>query len=574
MVYAQVRERYFYDPDKAKNHLYMFRFDDDDFDWSSENVVLIPSKDPNKIPFYDPNGNPTVDPNLYYDPNVDTLYVINIDVNGLTIPDLTASRLAATDVNKTLVSVTDFTNWIAGTSNQITVTDDTDGTLTLSTPQDIHTGASPTFTDLTLSGYLDIEEIVEPSTPAADTLRLYVEDIQGYSFFKYLDSGGMKREVLRDSMILVYNNTGSQILANRVVYASGSFNNFPTVALAKSNSTSTMPAIGVTIENINDTSYGRVMQVGLLENIDTSALSVGDILYVHDTIAGLVRITPPVTPALTQEVGTVLVDNASTGAIQIIARGQSGDEYGTAQNDFYIGDGTAGSKALHFNAVTDASIIWDETKFDLTASPLQTTGVITAGGLTATNTIDEFSTDGTLADNSDSAVPTEKAVKTYVDAAAGSLTQEEVEDYVGGMLDGTETFISVTYQDAAGNIDFVVPVKNEDNMTSDSDTHLATQQSIKAYVDAQSGSGEFSPLILAELSADPDKPTEGKAKIWMSDGTGTGDDGDVIIAATAGGTTKRAILWDFSAASEWIDFLLLEGGDILLLEGGDKLILE
>ena len=65
------------------------------------------------------------------------------------------------------------------------------------------------------------------------------------------------------------------------------------------------------------------------------------------------------------------------------------------------------------------------------------------------------------------------------------LTQEQVEDFVGGMLDGTETFITVDYDDTNGNIDFVVPVKDEDNMASDSASHLATQQSIKAYVDAQ-----------------------------------------------------------------------------------------
>lgn len=38
-----------------------------------------------------------------------------------------------------------------------------------------------------------------------------------------------------------------------------------------------------------------------------------------------------------------------------------------------------------------------------------------------------------------------------------TLTQEQVEDYVGGMLTGnTETLITVTYQDADGTIDFVV----------------------------------------------------------------------------------------------------------------------
>ena len=65
-------------------------------------------------------------------------------------------------------------------------------------------------------------------------------------------------------------------------------------------------------------------------------------------------------------------------------------------------------------------------------------------------------------------------------------TQEEIEDFVGGMVTGnTETFISVTYEDGDGTLDFVVPVKDEDNMVSNSASHLATQQSIKAYVDTE-----------------------------------------------------------------------------------------
>ena len=42
-------------------------------------------------------------------------------------------------------------------------------------------------------------------------------------------------------------------------------------------------------------------------------------------------------------------------------------------------------------------------------------------------------------------------------AATGTqLTAEQVEDMVGGMLDGTETGISVSYDDANGNLDFVI----------------------------------------------------------------------------------------------------------------------
>lgn len=46
---------------------------------------------------------------------------------------------------------TDLVTWVAGTTNQVTVTDDADGTITLSLPQNIHTGATPTFATLTLS---------------------------------------------------------------------------------------------------------------------------------------------------------------------------------------------------------------------------------------------------------------------------------------------------------------------------------------------------------------------------------------------------------------------------------------
>jgi len=98
-------------------------------------------------------------------------------------------------------------------------------------------------------------------------------------------------------------------------------------------------------------------------------------------------------------------------------------------------------------------------------------------------------------------------VSWAADGGSGSsLTEEEVEDFVGGMVTGnTETFITVTYEDSDGTLDFVVPVKDEDNMASDSATHLATQQSIKAYVDANAGGGSTSVAAIsanATISSD------------------------------------------------------------------------
>lgn len=64
---------------------------------------------------------------------------------------------------------------------------------------------------------------------------------------------------------------------------------------------------------------------------------------------------------------------------------------------------------------------------------------------------------------------------------------------------------------------------------------------------AQALNRNYELLTLEEKSADPDDPDEGKAVIWMSDGTGAGDDGDLMCKITAGGATKTGTLVDFSA---------------------------
>lgn len=67
-------------------------------------------------------------------------------VASLQVGNLTPNRLVQSDGSKVLASVADLSDWVAGTANQITVTDDGDGTVTLSL------AASLTLTDLTLSG--------------------------------------------------------------------------------------------------------------------------------------------------------------------------------------------------------------------------------------------------------------------------------------------------------------------------------------------------------------------------------------------------------------------------------------
>jgi len=151
-----------------------------------------------------------------------------------------------------------------------------------------------------------------------------------------------------------------------------------------------------------------------------------------------------------------------------------------------------------------------------------------------------------------------------------TLTDEQVQDIVGAMLTGnTETGITVTYQDGDGTIDFSVAsqtdenfttadhtkldgiealadvtdatnvdaagavmnsdtstasmsfVVDEDTMTSNSNTKVPTQQSVKAYVDANSGGGGSG---IASVAADTTPQLGGDLDV----------DGNDIVSASNG----------------------------------------
>jgi hypothetical protein len=180
--------------------------------------------------------------------------------------------------------------------------------------------------------FVDKIEISEPATPPSNILRLFVEDFKGFSFYKYLDDTGMKRQLVRDSVFVVKNVRGTTIAANRLVYATGSEDNVPTIDLADASNISKLPSIGVTLESMANGSFGRVMQIGLLENVNTNNFNEGDVLYVSASTPGTPTATPPLIPNLTQEIGTVLVKSTTAGQIQIISRALTGDELGTINN--------------------------------------------------------------------------------------------------------------------------------------------------------------------------------------------------------------------------------------------------
>ena len=228
---------------------------------------------------------------------------------------------------------------------------------------------SGNFTTTGMGQFAWIDKLAQSigTTPAPpnNTLRLYVEDFKNFSVYKYQDSGGMVRELIRDSVFIVKRVAASNVSKMSAVYACASTGDgVPVICLAKANSITTMPVIGITIENITSGSYGRIMQVGLLENLDTSSWATGDILYLSPTTFGGLTNVQPVTPNLTQEVGTVLVSSATIGKIQVLVKSLTGNEFGTINNFNVVGNVSAnyfkGNGSLLTDiAVTEQDLAWN-----------------------------------------------------------------------------------------------------------------------------------------------------------------------------------------------------------------------
>ena len=131
------------------------------------------------------------------------------------------------------------------------------------------------------------------------------------------------------------------------------------------------------------------------------------------------------------------------------------------------------------------------------------------------------------------------------DGTANIDLSEVVQDTAGGMFSSnTETFITATYQDADGTVDLVVPVLDEDDLSSDSASHLVTQQSVKAYIDAQvaaSGSGDITAVTFQTDSGSGSKASDtgGSADFSLlgGDGIGITNSGTTITAAVAAAQT-------------------------------------
>lgn len=141
-----------------------------------------------------------------------------------------------------------------------------------------------------------------------------------------MGGGNVNLQIGQETLIYVYNNTGSTITDGQVVYVTGSQGQRLKVGLAQANSDSTSATIlGMVTESIADNSSGFVTTQGMVNQINTSGFADGALIYLSPTTPGAWTATKPQAPQHLVQVGYV-VKGGSSGAGSIYIHPQNGYE--------------------------------------------------------------------------------------------------------------------------------------------------------------------------------------------------------------------------------------------------------
>lgn len=256
---------------------------------------------------------------------------------------------------------------------------------------------------------------VPVATPLTVEGSIYYDDTNRCPVYKN-DEPDVTHKIGQQNWVRVYNNSGSTIVAGRLVYISGKedVENRPTVALAIASAAGTSAVLGMSLHAIENSTFGWVTQFGEVQNIDTSGFSDGAAVWLSASTPGALTATRPQPPNLAVFVGYVLDSHATTGNILFTT---------------VVDTGAAQISTFGATLVDDASAAAARTTLGVViGTDVQAFSSVLANTTASFTTSDETKLDGieALADVTDTANVT----------AAGALMDSEV-----ASLSGVKTLV-------------------------------------------------------------------------------------------------------------------------------------
>lgn len=418
----------------------------------------------------------------------------------------------------------------------------------------LRTDAPLTYTDggdfVTLGLNASLDDLSDVTISGiADKQILRYDSVSGDFFNEYDDY-----EVRR-----IKAATGVTISKGEAVYISGAHNaNVAEVGLAKADSASTMPAIGIAAEDLNPGEEGVAVSFGRASGVAAN-YTAGDTLYVSAATAGAVTNVSPTGASLIQNVGVLFSAHATNASVAVTGVGRVNAVPNITSANFWVGNasGVATPVALSGDATMDNAGVLSLAADSVGDNQIDYTAVTLADFTNDAGFITALSTD-TLTNKSGSNSQWTND-EGYITA---TLTQEQVEDFVGGMVTGnTETLITVTYEDGDGTLDFVV--ENDLSLYDNATSGFITGNETITLSGDVTGSG--TTAITTTIAA-------GAVDIAMLSATGTADAttylrGDNTWATVSGSGDPDQNLWETvagdtgsTAADITTDTLTIAGG--------------
>lgn len=221
---------------------------------------------------------------------------------------------------------------------------------------------------------IDVIYIDNNRDPKPISNVLSIESINRYTTEKFpsggssLPTGGVEDQVLtklsatdgdadwvypHTLYVTVRNVSGGTLTKGTPVHATGVTGEVADVIAADASSASAMPCTYILNEEIANNDQGIAILTGVIEGVDTSSFSAGDVVYVAAG-GGFTNVKPTGTN-LIQNLGVVTKSNASTGSGIVYGTGRSNDVPNLPTGKFFIGSATNTTESAYTLPTADGT---------------------------------------------------------------------------------------------------------------------------------------------------------------------------------------------------------------------------
>ena len=211
-------------------------------------------------------------------------------------------------------------------SGDLSVTTTAVGTAALAYSSGVFTYTPPDLSAIDLSLYAPLAGAVFTGTVEAP---LFEGDLSGAQLFPA--------------------KAGEALTKGDALYISGISGNKPVVMKADANNPAKMPSFGLAGATVNNNESVNCVTYGQIHNVDTTAFSLGDQLYVSTTAGALTSTAPTGETSQIQNLGKVERVHASAGALFVAGSGRANATPNLDNGNFFLGNASNQSVSADFS---------------------------------------------------------------------------------------------------------------------------------------------------------------------------------------------------------------------------------